>query len=100
MASNVLRSCRHAHERSVARMAHAPLRFTTPEEVSMFRFGKHPPKVDYRTLRFRTYATPALAAPPPSANVVDRVLKNLHTTNVSDLFPMDGNDVLGDCTIA
>ena len=66
----------------------------------MYRFGKHPPKVDYRTLRFRAYATAALAAPPPSANALERVFKNLHTANVSDLFPMDGNDLLGDCTIA
>jgi hypothetical protein len=31
-----------------------------------YRFGKHPPKMDYRTLRFADYVTPGLAAPPPS----------------------------------
>ena len=66
----------------------------------MYRFGKHPPKVDYRTLRFRTYLTPTLAPPPPFANVLTRVFANLNATNASDLFPMDGNDTLGDCTIA
>jgi len=65
-----------------------------------YRFGKHPPKVDYRTLRLSTYLTPELAAPAASVNVLDRVYKKLNTTNATTLFPMDGNDTLGDCTIA
>jgi len=68
--------------------------------MSPFRFGKHPPKVDYRTLRFKTYVTSTLPAPPPSINVLSRVYQQLDTTNASALFPMDGNDTLGDCTIA
>jgi len=68
--------------------------------MSSFRFGKHPPKVDYRTLRFRTYATSKLAAPPASVNVLSRVYETLKTSNPATLFPMDGNDTLGDCTIA
>jgi hypothetical protein len=64
------------------------------------RFGKHPPKVDYRTLRFASYVTSKLAAPPASFNVLTRVYKNLKTTDPTKLFPMDGNDTLGDCTIA
>jgi hypothetical protein len=66
----------------------------------MYRFGKHPPKSDYRTLRFRSYLTPKLPAPPASVNVLDRVYANLHTKDPTVLFPMDGNDTLGDCTIA
>jgi hypothetical protein len=65
-----------------------------------YRFGKHPPKKDYRTLRFTSYATAALAAPPASINTLTRVYKNLKTTDPTKLFPMDGNDTLGDCTIA
>jgi hypothetical protein len=65
-----------------------------------YRFGKHPPKKDYRTLRFASYATSALAAPPASVNTLTRVYKNLKTTDPTKLFPMDGNDTLGDCTIA
>jgi len=68
--------------------------------MSSFRFGKHPPKVDYRTLRFATYVTSKLPAPPPALNVLARVYKELDTTNATVLFPMDGNDTLGDCTIA
>ncbi len=68
--------------------------------MSNYRFGKHPPQVDYRTLRFRSYLTAAIAPPPPSVNVLDRVYKNLKTTDPTTLFPMDGNDTLGDCTIA
>jgi hypothetical protein len=64
-----------------------------------FRFGKHPAKNDYRTLRFKNYAA-TLAAPPESYNVLDQVGKNLDAQNLSTIFPMDGNDVYGDCTIA
>jgi len=64
------------------------------------RFGKHPPKVDYRSLRLKDYLTNDLAAPPPAANTLTRVYKNLGTSNPATLFPMDGNDTLGDCTIA
>jgi len=65
-----------------------------------YRFGKHPTKNDYRTLRLGTYLTADLAAPPPSLNVLTRVYGNLHASNPAVLFPMDGNDVYGDCTIA
>ena len=68
--------------------------------MANYRFGKHPPKVDYRTLRFRNYLTATIAPPPPSFNVLDRVYANLKTSNPANLFPMDGNDTLGDCTIA
>ncbi|HWX95043.1 MAG TPA: hypothetical protein VNY29_20695 [Terriglobales bacterium] len=65
-----------------------------------YRFGKHPPKADYRTLRFADYVTPGLAAPPPSYNVLTSVYAKLKTNDPTKLFPMDGNDTLGDCTIA
>lgn len=65
-----------------------------------FRFGKHPPKVDYRTLRFKNYLSKSIAAPPPSANTLTRVYDKLHISDPAELFPMDGNDTLGDCTIA
>src|SRR5579871_989089 len=71
--------------------------------MSMRRFGKHPPKVDYRTLRLKSYLTSGVAAPPPSDNVLTRpggVYARLDTTDPTSLFPMDGNDTLGDCTIA
>jgi hypothetical protein len=64
------------------------------------RFGKHPPKVDYRTLRFKTYLAPGLAAPPATYNVLPNVYKGTKTNDPKKLFPMDGNDTLGDCTIA
>jgi hypothetical protein len=65
-----------------------------------YRFGKHPPQHDYRTLRFKSYVTAALAAPPASYNVLTSVYQKLKTTDPTKLFPMDGNDTLGDCTIA
>jgi hypothetical protein len=68
--------------------------------MSKYRFGKHPVKHDYRTLRFKNYVTSKLAAPPASFNVLTKVFQNLKTTDPTDLFPMDGNDTLADCTIA
>jgi hypothetical protein len=65
-----------------------------------YRFGKHPPKLDYRTLRFKNYLKPGIAAPPPTFDVLSRVYANLGTSDPTVLFPMDGNDSLGDCTIA
>jgi hypothetical protein len=68
--------------------------------VRAYRFGKHPPKQDYRTLRFKDYLTTALAPPLPSFNVLTEVYKELGSSNPAVLFPMDGNDHYGDCTIA
>jgi hypothetical protein len=68
--------------------------------MANYRFGKHPPKTDYRTLRFASYLTSALAAPPAAYSVLDRVYDKLGTKDPSVLFPMDGNDQLGDCTCA
>jgi hypothetical protein len=65
-----------------------------------YRFGKHPPKVDYRTLRLGPYLTSKLAPPPASFNVLTQVYQKLGTNDPTALFPMDGNDSLGDCTIA
>src|SRR5438477_9082891 len=68
--------------------------------MTSFRFGKHPPKHDYRTLRLKKYLTSKLAAPPPSYDVLPRVYSKLKISDPAKLFPMDGNDTLGDCTIA
>jgi hypothetical protein len=66
-----------------------------------YRFGKHPPKVDYRTLRLETYLKPGIALPPASFDVLaTNVYPRLKTNDPTVLFPMDGNDALGDCTIA
>src|SRR5260370_38917719 len=65
-----------------------------------YRFGKNAPKQDYRTLRLKNYLTASLAAPPASCDILARVYQKLHATDPTKLFPMDGNDHLGDCTIA
>lgn len=65
-----------------------------------YRFGKHAPRNDYRTLRFGTYVTAALPDPPASCDVLQRVYEDLGIGDPTRLFPMDGNDTLGDCTIA
>ncbi len=64
-----------------------------------YRFGKHPPKVDYRTLQLRDYVS-ALPPPPASADTLPRLYSKLKISDPTKLFPMDGNDTLGDCTIA
>ncbi|MGH7593001.1 MAG: hypothetical protein ACRELE_04005 [Gemmatimonadales bacterium] len=68
--------------------------------MQMFRFGKHPPQRDYRTLRFGDYLSPQLPAPEPAHNVLAAVYANLKIADPTRLFPLDGNDMLGDCTIA
>lgn len=65
-----------------------------------YRFGKHPPKRDYRTLRFQDYLAPTLPPPAPVHNVLTSVYANLRIADPTKLFPMDANDTLGDCTIA
>src|SRR5438270_13104944 len=61
---------------------------------------KHPPKTDYRTLRFKDYLKAGIAAPPAYYNVLDTVYQNLKIKDPTKLFPVDGNDQIGDCTIA
>jgi len=68
--------------------------------MANFRFGKHPPKVDYRTLRFKNYLKAGIAGPPASYNVLDTVYQKVKINDPTKLFPMDGNDTVGDCTIA
>lgn len=68
--------------------------------MSSLRFGKHPPKHDYRTLRLKNYLRAELAPPPASYDVLARVYQKLSASDPTQLFPMDGNDTLGDCTIA
>jgi len=68
--------------------------------MNAVRFGKHPPKLDYRTLSLKNYFTPALAPPPASFDVLGTVYGKLRISSAAELFPMDGNDTLGDCTIA
>ncbi|MGD0946892.1 MAG: hypothetical protein ABSA52_05635 [Candidatus Binatia bacterium] len=68
--------------------------------MAAYRFGKHPPKVDYRTLRLKSYLTSTITAPPTSYSALTKVYADLKTNDPAILFPMDGNDTLGDCTIA
>lgn len=63
------------------------------------RFGKHAPKNDYRTLLFPNYAA-TLPTPAIEHNTLDAVFAKLGTNDVGKLFPMDGNNVEGCCTIA
>jgi hypothetical protein len=69
-------------------------------EVVTYRFGKHPPENDYRTLRFKDYLTPQLPPPPESFDVLPLIYKNLNISDPTGLFPIDYNDRYGDCTIA
>lgn len=68
--------------------------------MTKYRFGKHPAKRDYRTLRFKDYLKSDIAAPPAQVDVLASVYKNLGISDPKVLFPMDGNDQYGDCTMA
>ena len=60
--------------------------------MSATRFGKHPPKHDYRTLRLKNYLTNAVPAPPAAYDVLPKVYQKLGVSDPAVLFPMDGND--------
>ena len=64
------------------------------------RYGKHPAKRDYRTLRLKDYLTSKLPAPPKSFDALAQVYAKLSISDPTQLFPIDGNDQYGDCTIA
>jgi hypothetical protein len=51
-------------------------------------------------LRFKKYLKASIAPPPASDNKLTTVYAKLKTNNPTKLFPMDGNDKYGDCTIA
>jgi hypothetical protein len=56
--------------------------------MASYRFGKHPPMIDYRTLHFKSYLTPMLAPPPPSNDVLTRVYHNLGGSDPTKLFEL------------
>lgn len=68
--------------------------------ISALRFGKLPPKVDYRTLNLGNYLKDDLPEPQAAVSLVDRVYLNLEQTKIDVLFPMYANDQIGDCTVA
>ena len=65
------------------------------------KFGKLAKRNDrhYRTLQIQDYL-PALPAPPLSTGNLARTYKEFGVTGPKSILPMDGNDVLGCCTIA
>lgn len=68
--------------------------------MKKYLFGKKAPQLDYRTLMFTNYLTPEIAPPPPAFDNLSIVYAKTGVLNPTILFPMDGNDTLGDCTIA
>ena len=66
----------------------------------MYRFGKHPPKHDYRTLRLANYFTAQLPKVPEKYDQLIRVYDKTGVSDPAKLYPIDGNDRYGDCTIA
>lgn len=63
------------------------------------RFGKRPPVKDYRTFLIQNYLRDDVPTPPEKYNSTERVYENLNNSNPSYLFPMMGNDEIGNCTI-
>lgn len=68
--------------------------------MNPYRFGKLPPKVDYRTLRFVNYVTQDIPEPNEAVDLLGRVYSNLGDQRTNLLFPMYANDEIGDCTVA
>jgi hypothetical protein len=57
--------------------------------MAKYRFGKHPPQKDYRTLRLKNYLKATLAAPPAQVDTLARIYKNLNVSDPTKLFPID-----------
>lgn len=67
-----------------------------------YRFGKNPPKNDYRTLRLGDYLTAVLPPPPVRFSILPVVAQKLGLgiptpANLALLYPLDGNDSIGNC---
>lgn len=67
--------------------------------MTSYKFGKHEAVEDVRTLKFSNYLTKALPSPPVAFNNLTEVFDNLKEYSPSVLFPIDGNDLHGNCTI-
>lgn len=67
--------------------------------MNTYKFGKLPKKQDDRNLQFAKYVK-ALAPPPLAFDNLQAVYNLLKISDPTKLFPMDGNDQYGDCTIA
>jgi hypothetical protein len=68
-----------------------------PDQPTL-KFGKLPPRIDPRTLRFSSFLLPTLPPPPPSYDVLANL--RLKVKDPTVLFPMDFNDRYGDCVAA
>jgi hypothetical protein len=68
--------------------------------MKKYSFGKLPVKHDNRTLMFANYVTGELPKAPESVDKLAEVYRKLKITNPKYLFPMDGNDAEGCCSIA
>ncbi len=64
------------------------------------RFGKHPPIKDYRSLLLKDYFVSDLPDPPEAFDILPTVMKETGYHDAATLFPIDGNDQYGCCTIA
>ena len=62
--------------------------------------GKLAPRLDPRTLMMRDYTTVELPPPPSQFDNLFIIYNKLGINDAPALFPMDGNNRLGDCTIA
>ena|SRR6516165_3728199 len=62
-------------------------------------FGNHPASTIIVPC-FKNHSTPGPAAPPRSFKVLTNVNQKRKTSNSTTLFPVEGNDTLGDCTTA
>lgn len=64
------------------------------------KFGKLPPKLDHRTLRMASFLPDDLLPSPDRYDVLSSVYVQTGRADDTELFPVDGNDRLGCCTVA
>jgi hypothetical protein len=75
--------------------------FRKRKDTGKFKTGKLPAKHDpqNRTLKMAKYMV-NLPEPPESFSNLDIIYKALGISDPAELFPLDGNDYLGDCVVA
>ncbi len=71
-----------------------------PARTTPVKFGKLAPQLSYTTPRLATYLADTIAPPPAAFDILPRVFTATKRSDIPGLFPIDGNNSLGDCTIA
>jgi hypothetical protein len=75
------------------------MRLFGQRDVGKYRFGKKAVKFDVKNLKMTKYMV-NVPDPPVEFDNLEIAFRKLKNTNISTLFPMDGNNKYGNCVVA